>query len=214
MNQGLLFLSGGGGAQDSVEVDSLFVRSLPKKATILYLPHANAKQSDDYSPSIQWLTATLNNVNHLGKSISIDTPLNLELVESIDKYDAIYIGGGNTYRLMHILRKTGLDTRIKRYVQSGGRVYGGSAGAIIFGRTIASAKDARVGYESSPPDGLDLLGGLSLLCHYNKDDSTLVSLESQDHPTICLYENSALYVNNSVITSIGKAHDILLPNNY
>ncbi len=59
-----------------------------------------------------------------------------QLLAELEKADAIWLGGGNTYYLRWILRETGADEMIKRLV-SDGKIYGGgSAGAIVGGPTL------------------------------------------------------------------------------
>ena len=48
-------------------------------------------------------------------------------------------GGGNTYKLLDCLKKNGAFEKIRRYLlEDDGIVYGGSAGAIIFGKDLDS----------------------------------------------------------------------------
>lgn len=59
-----------------------------------------------------------------------------QLLAELEKADAIWLGGGNTYYLRWILHETGADEMIKQLV-SDGKIYGGgSAGAIVAGPTL------------------------------------------------------------------------------
>jgi len=49
----------------------------------------------------------------------------------LQKYDTVYIGGGDTFKLLKLIRESGFDEKLLRYYKSGGAIYGGSAGAII-----------------------------------------------------------------------------------
>ena len=47
-------------------------------------------------------------------------------------YCGIFIGGGNTYKLLNDLKSSGVFDKIKKYlIEEDGIVYGGSAGATI-----------------------------------------------------------------------------------
>lgn len=65
-----------------------------------------------------------------------------ELAEKLEAADAIWLGGGNTYYLRWLLRKTGADEMIKRVVRQGTVYGGGSAGALIAGPTLAGFEEA------------------------------------------------------------------------
>jgi dipeptidase E len=84
-------------------------------------------------------------------------------------FGGIFIGGGNTYMLLKLVRESGFDKKLVKYLDDGGVVFGGSAGAIIMGKSIATCGDINnIGL--SDLSGLDLLGGASVLCHYTNDD--------------------------------------------
>lgn len=74
---------------------------------------------------------------------SIDIP-KIEMVRSfeeleeknLDDYSLIYIGGGNTYKLLNGIKKTKTYDKLKKYLLNDGVVYGSSAGSVIFGKSI------------------------------------------------------------------------------
>jgi len=47
-------------------------------------------------------------------------------------YSFLFIGGGNTFKLLYDLKSSGAFVNIQGYLNNGGVVFGGSAGAIIF----------------------------------------------------------------------------------
>ena len=56
---------------------------------------------------------------------------------------------------------------IKEYLNSGGVVFGGSAGAIIFGKDLEACRlDDINEVNLNETNGFDILNGISLLCHY------------------------------------------------
>ncbi|MEM0465286.1 MAG: Type 1 glutamine amidotransferase-like domain-containing protein [Candidatus Pacearchaeota archaeon] len=64
---------------------------------------------------------------------------NGNILPSLQGYDAVYICGGNTYYILDRIRKTGLDSSIKKFVRKGGLYIGVSAGSIIAGENIEIA---------------------------------------------------------------------------
>ena len=72
-------------------------------------------------------------------------------------YDVIYVAGGNTFYLLHHLRKSRVDAVLKNTLRSRPTLYiGVSAGSIIVGKSIASSTDENA-------VGLQDLTGLELL---------------------------------------------------
>jgi len=75
------------------------------------------------------------NLNKYLKNVS-------ELEEELKKFDAIWLGGGNTYYLRWILRESGADQVITKLVTNGLVYGGGSAGAIVAGPTLKHFEEA------------------------------------------------------------------------
>lgn len=66
-----------------------------------------------------------------------------KLTRLLTTADVIWLGGGNTYYLRWLLRKTGADELIVRLVRENKIIYGGgSAGALIAGPTLAGFEEA------------------------------------------------------------------------
>ena len=61
--------------------------------------------------------------------------------QAVEEADAIFIGGGNTFRLLKALQDLDLIEAIRRKVGSGTRYIGSSAGSNVAGPTIRTTKD-------------------------------------------------------------------------
>lgn len=92
-----------------------------------------------------------------------------------DKYSFCYVGEGNPFKIMQMLKKTGADIVIKQSVKDGGFYIGASAGAMIATSSIEFAND----FEKCPVKvddykGLDILpeklGTTAIIPHYNKHE--------------------------------------------
>lgn len=63
-------------------------------------------------------------------------PKKKNLYDELKKFDVIWIGGGNTFYLRWVLKKSGFDKAIAELLNSGIVYGGGSAGAIITGPSL------------------------------------------------------------------------------
>lgn len=162
-----IFLSGGGDSKDSKSLDKRFVSSLPNKRFV-YIPIAmEGNKKHTYDQCYKWITNTFSPLMGKNASITMLTNLSGVKISYLKSFDAIYIGGGNTYRLLRSIKTSNFDTVLRKFVQNYGHVYGGSAGAIIFGKNIETVKEENtIRYQDS--SGLNLLRGWLLICHYKQ----------------------------------------------
>ena len=83
--------------------------------------------------------------------------------------DAVYVSGGNSFKMLSMLRRCAFDREIIRYVRSGAVYIGGSAGAHLASQSL----DHLACYDA-PPEGMTDFRGLRLfpgilLCHYSSE---------------------------------------------
>ncbi len=114
------------------------------------------------------------------------------------------MGGGNTFRLMDLLKKSGLDKIIIESISKGVPFMGGSAGALICGEYIHLANDPPIG--STDYKGLNLAKELSCCCHYTNDREQEVKdyIAEHDRKIICLSETAGALITDDEVTSCGK----------
>jgi dipeptidase E len=75
-------------------------------------------------------------------------------VELLDKVDGVFVGGGNTFRLLQALQETGLLTAIKAKAEAGMPFMGASAGTNVATPTIKTTNDMPI----IPLASLDAMG--------------------------------------------------------
>ena len=202
-----LILNGGGEGNQVKSARMLLNSLIDHSKKILYIPLA--WPNSDYDSCLEFMTNELSDVDCAG----------IEMVRSgeeivnknLSDYACIYIGGGNTYKLLYELKSTGAFDKIKDYLINDGIVYGGSAGAIIFGKDLDSCNTDdtnEVGLIDNT--GFDLMNGYSLLCHYTNRDSerTLLSknylLElSKEKPVYAIPEEDTIFIDDENISFIG-----------
>lgn len=201
-----LLLAGGGEPDQVKKLDEYFANYV-HDGNVLYIPVAMDKIP--YEDCEKWFRETYAEYNlH-----NIDVCTDLFKAPNLDEYKAIFIGGGNTFKLLKEIKESGFDTKIKNYLDNGGFIYGGSAGAIIFGETIETSSHADknlVGLKDLT--GLNLLKGYDVWCHYNEDKDEKGVLELK-RPTFVLYEESGLLFDGNKFETIGKEH-LVFPNDF
>lgn len=96
--------------------------------------------------------------DYVGNVRAAFAPIGIEVVsieeEPVTAADLIVVGGGNTFHLLHHVRKRGLLEPIRERVKAGARYLGWSAGANLACPTIKTTNDMPV----IDPGGLDALG--------------------------------------------------------
>lgn len=205
---GEIFISGGGGVKDSFLLDGKFIGSLKRKK-ILYIPIAMERDAIGFEVCYDWIISALSrhSKDFVDITMLIDlTDKNLQ----ISNFDGIYIGGGNTYKLLQYIYNTGFDKNLTSFIKNNGIIYGGSAGAIILGKNISTVieeNDKNYRYNK----GLSLIGDYSIICHYkNIDDEKIFKfIKSFQYPVIALPEKAGLIINSNCAEVVGSENVLI-----
>jgi dipeptidase E len=135
---------------------------------------------------------------------------------AVDSAEAIFIGGGNTLRLLHSLYQSDLLLAIRRRVEEGMLYIGSSAGAVVAAPTIKTTNDMPI----VEPQSFDSLGLISfqINAHYLDPDpnSTHMGeirevrinqfLEDNETPVVGLREGCMVRVAQGVHLLKGKTN--------
>jgi len=196
-------LGGGGGVSDSRLLDEVFAAWIGSQGRLLYLPCA-LRGIRSFESCLEWITATFAPLKIT--EITMWTDLSEHQVSELDQFDAVYIGGGNTFALMAELRKSGFEHHLREYVRRNKAVYGGSAGAAVLGRdirTVSYLDCNEVGLLETK--GLDLAMGHAIWVHYQPQDDSLIDafVRQYQQPVIALSERSGLVIEQDVMRSVG-----------
>ena len=203
-----VFLCGGGAGAQTIEANKRLNEVIDHAKPCLYIPLA--MEQEKYPACYEWVKGELKDV---------DVPY-IEMVRSADElaaknlsdFSVIFIGGGNTFKLLRDLKRSGAFEKIAEYLNSEGVVFGGSAGAIIFGKDLEACRlDDSNDVNLSDINGFDILNGTSLLCHYTNrtaekdEESRQYLLEVSEHRKVAaLPEEVTLFVNGEDIEVIGN----------
>ncbi len=202
-----LFLGGGGGGADSIELDKKFVASLDLSKPLLYIPIATNTAKYPYSGCVTWLSSVLGPLGVKNIVMWTEEDLKAKTKEEFALFSGIYIGGGNTYKLLKELKEFGTFDILSILAKEGMSIYGGSAGAIILAKTIIPARfldENKVGLTDF--SALDLVQGYNIWCHYTgaEDDSIIDYMKKYNlQKIIAIPENAGLIVSEKEIEEVG-----------
>lgn len=208
-----LFLCGGGSGKQIMFALNKFSSLLDKTKPILYIPLAF--ENNDYDSCSKWFEQEI-------KSMGINS---FEMVKSskelsqkdFNKYCALFIGGGNTYKLLKEFKENFNFEKIETYLKNDGIIFGGSAGAIIFGKDINSCllEDKNI-VDLADCTGFNYLNNYSILCHLNKvnfkKNNQYLMNYSIKNKTIYLPEEDVIIITNKKIEFIGQNKYVIFNN--
>lgn len=152
MQYSILLLSsssvhGYGYLEYSREVISEFVSGI--STPLLFVPYAADKSEwDSYTEKVNTFFATLH--------VPV-TGIHTIPVSEVTNYELVFVGGGNTFRLLSKLQETGLSDVLRNAVQKHGVKYmGSSAGSNMAGATICTTNDMPIIYPAGGFGALNL----------------------------------------------------------
>lgn len=197
-----LILSGGGSPEKVIPIDGLFVSQIDTEQTVLYIPVAMERHMFSYDECLEWFRKTYGPYGI--KYIEMCTDLKSANLRG-KQYTAIFVGGGNTFKLLKEIKESGFDLELARYLSNNGLLYGGSAGAMICGKTIQPASYLDINnLELADLTGLDLVGGKDIFCHYNDGKSENDFIANCLNDLFVLYEESGLFIHDGKVEGVGK----------
>ena len=199
-----LVISWGGDYRDTQKIDDIYKRMLMGKK-ILYIPRAMRKES--YPWCLEWIQ----NVFPVDEGYSVYLLSEEEFIENkelhLETYSGIYMGWGNTYRLLKLIKNTGFSMLLKQFLQDNKPVYGWSAWAIIMGKEIHTAPDmnaVKLSFEETL--WYDACAGYSIACHYKEtQNNEIIDYVMNYHiPVICLPEATGIICQDDTYTIAGE----------
>lgn len=196
-------LGGGGGAADSRLLDEAFAAWIGPQGKLLYLPCA-LRGIRPFQSCLEWITVTFAPLKTT--QITMWTDLSEHQGSELDEFDAVYIGGGNTFALLAELRKSRFEHHLREYARRGKAIYGGSAGAAVLGRDIRTVNYLdrnEVGLLETT--GLDLAEGHAIWVHYQPQDDSLIEayVRQYQQPVLALSERSGIVIEQQNMRAVG-----------
>ena len=207
-----LLLCGGGCGEQTIEANKKFNEIIDHTKPLLYVPLAMDENKHPYDGCLEWITGELSSVNI--PKIEMVRSFEELASKNFNDYCAIFIGGGNTYKLLKGLKDSGTFNKIREYINNDGIVYGGSAGAIIFGYDINSClamDENNVNLEDTR--GFNVLSCKSIFAHYTNEKTSelhdkykqyLSNYSLSNEQIIALPEEDTIFINGDFIEIIGN----------
>ena len=214
-----LFLCGGGDGEQTIDAINKLNEIIEHNKPILYVPLALDENIHPYDGCLEWVKGELSSVAVPG----IEMVRTFEELsnKNYDNYSAIFIGGGNTYKLLKGLKESGAFKKIQEYIINDGIIFGGSAGSVIFGKDInvISCMDSN-DVALSDTTGLNAINGVSIFPHYTNKKSKLTDEQNEElhmkftksivdfsetvGPVIAYPEEDTLVINGDKVEMIGS----------
>jgi dipeptidase E len=140
--------------------------------------------------------------------------LDVVSIDDLDHADAIFVGGGNTFRLLKTLYERDLLSPIRDRVRAGLPYLGSSAGSVIAAPTMKTTNDMPI----VEPPSFDALGLVTfqINAHYvdpdphsthkgeTREERIREFLEENETPVAGLREGSILRVQDGTTTLLGE----------
>lgn len=215
-----VFLNGGGCGKQTIDTYKEINKIIDHEKPVLYVPLAIDEITHPYDDCFEWIKSEIS---------VIDVP-KIEMVRTFhefyekdyNKYSMIFIGGGNTFKLLKGIKESKAFGKLKDYIYSDGVIYGSSAGSVICGKDIKiiEAMDEN-NVMLKDTKGFDLLNGISLFVHYTnyrvkfseeenkilteKYTNFLIDYSINKEKVIAYPEEDTLFINDDNIKVIGKS---------
>ena len=199
-----IFLGGGGDERQAKEIDNLYGKTIETGAKVLYIPIAWSKP-EQFDSCLNWFK---NAYARFDFEIEMLTDLNDVSFEYLDKFDSIYIGGGNTFSLLKTMKDTNFIIPLKDFIDTGKAVYGGSAGAIVLGKDIRTAFIGNLTDENIVQTtdflGLNVANEYSIKAHYEDEKEVVEKFSIENNTSVLnIPETGGVYIQGDSLTLVG-----------
>lgn len=201
----------GGGSIDNkstLKIDKYIINLVKKDiVNVLFIPTA----SGDFEPYILKFKDYYNSLNCKVDTLLLSRTTNDNLIRSkIFSSDIIYIGGGNTAKMMRIFKRTKVNEYLKTAYEKGIVLTGLSAGAMVYFTNGYSDSNR----STNPNASLCEVKCLNLIpycfCpHYNEEERKSFDefIKNKNYKGLALEDNCALIFIDDKIEGVIKSND-------
>ena len=211
-----LILCGGGAGKQVVESYKEFAKTVGE-GKVMYVPLA--WDDGPYEDCLNWFKTEMKPFGVFDIDLITDAWQITE--ERLRNVKGVFIGGGNSYKLLKMLKDTKAFENLRKFaLKEDTVVMGGSAGALIWGKSIDTCKDDGLGIKSvcdqnivglEDTSGFNMVNEFSLLVHYKKKEEQIGltkqrinRLLKEGYKLICLPEETSLVIDEKDFRIIGS----------
>jgi dipeptidase E len=211
-----LILTGGGDSKHFEAIDKLFMGLMGEHSRLLFIPLAG--EPNHWQTGLERIQETFRTIEF--DYVEMCEDLSGLSSEHLALFDAIYIDGGNTFRLMSEIRETHTYELFYQFLHHGGIINGDSAGAIVLGSHLETAHFGRVPDENRSEvisyQGLNFLGNYAIHCHYEEEENDEIQdfVLEYGFPVIALHENSSVYFDDGYLKVVGESKVVLFQGDH
>ena len=192
------------------EVKEYFLSLLPKKPKEIKVAFiTTAAYGESKNPT--WMEKDRQLLYGCGIKVVEDLDLKdktqSELEKIIADKDLIFVNGGNTFYLLHWIRKSGFDKSLPAFLRRGGLYVGVSGGSYVACPTIEAATWK---HQDRNKVGLEDLTALNLVpflltAHFEEKYRKIVETEAKKtkYPIVALTDEQAILVDGKKVKLIG-----------
>lgn len=187
-------------------LDKMFADAIDKTKPLLYIPIAMPQEEHTFEECFVWMKNYFSKFNL--RNIVMATDLRKISERDLDKFGGVYIGGGNTPYLLKELKESVFYEHLKTLIKKNVPLAGGSAGAIIFAKTIVpslSTDENKVRLKDF--NSLDKLQGWDLDAHYEISMDADIKGYMKEYnlkKVIALPERCGLFVEDKKMKIVGE----------
>jgi len=196
------------------EVTKDFIELLnkdPKSARLVFVPNAA-----DHEPDKLYVEEDKKRLASLGfdfKTVDLKNENQISLDEKFNNADIVFVEGGNTFYLLDLVKKSGFDKSVKKFLERGGVYVGVSAGSIIAGPNIEPAGWKYADKNIVGLNDLAAMGLVSFAIAPHIDNSNIEEVKREAakvcYPVIALADEQAVLVDGNRVEIIGGGDKIV-----
>jgi len=213
-----LLLNDGGHGEKTISAIRKLNEIIDHSKPILYIPLAMDEVKHPYGGCYEFIQGELSIVDV--PTIDMVRTFKDLASKNLYYYSAIFMGGGNTYKLLKGLKESSAFENIREYIINDGIVFGSSARTVIFGEDIAVIASV----DSNDVDlidtkGFNIFDGISIFPHYTNKKSKLTEEQNVERhnnftksildfslsggSVFAYSEEDTVYVNGEIVEIIG-----------
>jgi len=199
-----LFLTSAGLVPETKEYFLKLLNKSPKDTNICFITTAADPSEDKW-----YVKKDIEILSELGFNLTeVDLKKeNEESLKKLERFDVIFVEGGNTFYLLKYVRKSGFDKVLRKILDKGIIYFGVSAGSMIAGLNIESAGWKHLDKNIVNLKDLTAMKLVQFVISAHIDDSNIGLIRKcaskASYPVVALTDKQAILVKNEKQRIVG-----------